>query len=416
MIQRKIFIIFLLITIILNCKQESGKDNLLPLLNQQTSTTPTDNSKGGQSAAGQSENSLPSLPPVGSPATESATNACTTNLRVWSRNEFPTSSKTLTALDNGMVVSTTGDILSYFFPIANGAAWSFGPRLNLNRYKPAAAAISPTRVLISGGFDLSESEMDTTEILDTAGVQTFDPVTGELISDTRHINANSMNTPRGGHVLTVLADGRLLASGGTLFVGDTRSEIYNPATGQWTETGPIQPARIYHTATRLNDGRVMVVGGLGNTGTDSSSFSSTLIYNPQTDQWVDGPSLNQSRNAHTATLLQDGRLLVVGGDSNGVYRQTIEIYNPNTNNWTMLPMPGPRTEHGAYLEGDGSVVIATGRNTGLVQTTLRYNPNTDTWCHLPNIPNDGFFVGMTEPLVLPLPGGGATFSGILSIR
>ncbi|MBE8399497.1 galactose oxidase [Leptospira borgpetersenii serovar Tarassovi] len=256
--------------------------------------------------------------------------------------------------------------------------------------------------------------MDTVEILDTVGVQTFDPVTGEIINDTQHINANSMNTPRGGHVLTVLADGRILASGGTLFVGDTRSEIYNPATGQWTETGPIQPSRIYHTATRLNDGRVIVIGGIGSTDTEITTISSTLIYNPQTDQWVDGPPLNQSRNAHTATLLQDGRLLVVGGDSNGVYRQTMEIYDPNTNNWTLLPMPGPRTEHGAYLEGDGSVVIATGRNTGLVQSTLRYNPNTNTWCHLPNIPNE--VGGMTESPVLALPGGGATFSGVLSIR
>ncbi|KON78673.1 Kelch repeat-containing protein [Leptospira kirschneri] len=412
--QRIIFVIIILVAIITSCKQEAGKDNLLlPLLNQQSTSTSTDNSRGAQ-PTGQSENSLPSLPPVGTPATESATNACTTNLRVWSRNEFPASYKTLTSLDNGLVVSTTGDKLSHFFPIADGAAWNFGPLLNLNRYKPAAAAISPSRVLISGGFDLNWFEMDTVEILDTAGVQTFDPVTGEIINDTRHINANSMNTPRGGHVLTVLADGRILASGGTLFVGDTRSEIYNPATGQWTETGPIQPSRIYHTATRLNDGRVIVIGGIGSTDTEITTISSTLIYNPQTDQWVDGPPLNQSRNAHTATLLQDGRLLVVGGDSNGAYRQTMEIYDPNTNNWTLLPMPGPRTEHGAYLEVDGSVVIATGRNTGLVQSTLRYNPNTNTWCHLPNIPNE--VGGMTESPVLALPGGGATFSGVLSIR
>ncbi|WP_061221074.1 Kelch repeat-containing protein [Leptospira borgpetersenii] len=413
--QKIIFVIIMLVTIIANCKEETGKDNLLlPLLNQKSASTSTNNSKEAQPPAGQSENSLPSLPPVGTPATESATNACTTNLRVWSRNEFPASYKTLTSLDNGLVVSTTGDKLSHFFPIADGAAWNLGPLLNLNRYKPAAAAISPSRVLISGGFDLNWFEMDTVEILDTVGVQTFDPVTGEIINDTRHINANSMNTPRGGHVLTVLADGRILASGGTLFVGDTRSEIYNPATGQWTETGPIQPSRIYHTATRLNDGRVIVIGGIGSTDTEITTISSTLIYNPQTDQWVDGPPLNQSRNAHTATLLQDGRLLVVGGDSNGVYRQTMEIYDPNTNNWTLLPMPGPRTEHGAYLEGDGSVVIATGRNTGLVQSTLRYNPNTNTWCHLPNIPNE--VGGMTESPVLALPGGGATFSGVLSIR
>ncbi|EMY79761.1 kelch repeat protein [Leptospira weilii serovar Ranarum str. ICFT] len=329
---------------------------------------------------------------------------------MWSRNEFPAAYETLNALDNGLAVSVGNVRQSAFFSLANGA-WNPGPLLNLNRHKPAAAAISVSRVLISGGYDESWYEMDTVEILDTAGTQVFDPITGDVIGDTRHINANSMNTPRGGHVLTVLADGRLLASGGTLFVGDTRAEIYNPATGQWTETGPVQAARIYHTSTRLNDGRVMVVGGIGSTG---GALASTLIYNPQTDQWVDGPSLIQSRNAHTANLLQDGRLLIAGGDSAGLYRQTIEIYDPNTNDWTLLPMPGPRTEHGAYLEGDGSVVIAAGRNSGLVMSTLRYAPNTNTWCRLPNMPSD--WGGMVEPIVLPLPGGGATFSGVRSLR
>ncbi|EKO34239.1 Kelch repeat-containing protein [Leptospira santarosai] len=422
MIRTKTAIILLGMLLLIGCqKGESSKHLLSPLFFSETSTT-TSNTKTPQNSPNDIPG-LPNRPPLdNNPAPESPTQACTTNVRAWFRNEFPSPSRTLTILDNGMVVSAPfgaveDSISSVFFPIANGAAWNFGPQLTVVRsHYPVAAPISATRVLLSGGFDFpSWDPLRSVEILDTAGVPVFDPGTGEIVTDSRHLNTNPMNSLRGAHVLTVLADGRILATGGDIF-NDTLSpaEIYDPILDQWTETGPVQERKIFHTATRLNDGRVMIVGGYGD---DGKALKTTSIYNPQTNQWIDGPDLHEIRNAHTATLLQDGRLLIAGGDGNlgtNDYRNTMEIYNPNTNQWTLLFMPGPRTEHGAFLEVDGSVVIAGGRNSSLVKSTLRYSPTMDSWCHLADLP-DGVG-GFTEAPMILLPTGGATFGGGLSLR
>lgn len=356
------------------------------------------------------------------PDPETPTAACTTNVRQWTQNELPVTgwAQTFTGLGNGIAVASggwtpgTGSVLtkaSRFYNIANGAIWA-GPDLNIAKEEAAAVPISASRVLITGGFDFTSNEVNVAEIIDTAANPVFDPNTGQIINDPRHLNTNPMNTARALHRLTELADGRVLAVGGTFISGvDAKAEIYNPATGQWTETGPPLSGRIFHTATLLNDGRVMIVGGMD---FNVVGISATLIYNPQTNQWVNGPSLNEGRASHTATLLQDGRLLVAGGNAtNGagtswVTRNTLEIYDPNTNQWTVFTMPGRRTEHGAFLEVGGSVVMVAGRRGGgaITSSTLRYAPNTDTWCHLPDVPP---LVGITYPRMLLFPTGGAGF-------
>ncbi|AXR67825.1 Kelch repeat-containing protein [Leptospira mayottensis] len=402
-----------------NCQKEK-EDEHLPIFSLANSSTPNSPTTSTQTPGSNSGNAGGGLP-VANPDPETPTAACTTNVRQWTQNELPGtgSTPTLTGLGNGIAVASfgwdswNGNVLANvtrFYNIANGAIWA-GPDLNIEKGDAAAVPISASRVLITGGFDFASNELNVAEIIDTAANPVFDPNTGQIINDPRHLNTNPMNTARAAHTLTVLADGRVLAVGGTFISGvDAKAEIYNPATGQWTETGPPLSGRVYHTATLLNDGRVMIVGGMDS---NVAGISATLIYNPQTNQWVNGPGLNEGRESHTATLLQDGRLLVAGGDANNgwfagttwVNRNTLEIYDPNTNQWTVFTMPGRRTEHGAFLEVDGSVVMAGGRSSGAAPSTLRYAPNTDTWCHLPNPPNGGFL----SPRMLLFPTGGAGF-------
>ncbi|EJP18027.1 galactose oxidase (plasmid) [Leptospira interrogans] len=334
--------------------------------------------------------------------------ACTTNLRQWTENELPGtgSMQTFTGLDNGIAVASGGwerlnggsylTKVTRFYNVVNGAIWA-GPDLNTAKESAAAVPISASKVLITGGFDFMSNELNVAEIIDT--------------SVPRRLNTNPMNTARGAHTLTVLADGRVLAVGGTYISGvNARAEIYNPTTGLWTQTGPPLSGRVYHTATLLNDGRVMIVGGME---PNETGIGATLIYNSQTDQWVNGPDLNERRESHTATLLQDGRLLVAGGGADGWeggtrfhrLRNTLEIYDPNTNQWTLFTMPERRTEHGAFLEVDGSVVMIGGINAGTIPSTLRYTPNSDTWCRLPDVPS----FGILSPRMLLFPTGGAGF-------
>lgn len=425
MILKQITVIsFFLFFFFVNCQKEKEAEHLLPifnLANSSKSNSPTSTQTPGSNSGNAGGGSITTPPP--NPETPTA--ACTTNVRQWTENELPGTGSmlTFTGLDNGIAVAGGGfesvngwavlTKVTRFYNVANRAIWA-GPDLNIAKSEAAAVPISASRVLITGGFDLSFSELNVAEIIDTAANPVFDPNTGQIVNDPRHLNTNPMNTARAAHTLTVLADGRVLAVGGTVVSGvDARAEVYNPATGQWTETGPPLLERIYHTATLLNDGRVMIVGGMSN---NEPGISATLIYNPQTDQWVNGPDLNERRESHTATLLQDGRLLVAGGWGNymvgGTWVRrsinTLEIYDPNTNQWTVFTMPGRRTEHGAFLEVDGSVVMVGGLTSGATNpSTLRYAPNTDTWCHLPDtLP---FGIRMLSPRMLLFPTGGAGF-------
>ena len=83
----------------------------------------------------------------------------------------------------------------------------------------------------------------------------------------------------------------------------------------WTLTGSMGTDRRHATVTRLNDGRVLIVGGRDSTNT---YLASAEIYNPATGQFTPAGSLTTGARAlHTATLLQDGRVLVTGGYNAG---------------------------------------------------------------------------------------------------
>jgi hypothetical protein len=66
---------------------------------------------------------------------------------------------------------------------------------------------------------------------------------------------------------------------------------------------------VWHTATLLPNGTVLIAGG----ATDSGTTNATEIYDPATGLFTIGPSMKQSRNSHTATLLANGDVLIVGG-------------------------------------------------------------------------------------------------------
>ena len=77
------------------------------------------------------------------------------------------------------------------------------------------------------------------------------------------------------------------------------------------------------TATLLNDGRVLIVGD-----------SVVEAYNPLTDTWSRAGRISKARGGHTATLLADGRVLIAGGEGEGGERPSLtEVFDPTTNSW-----------------------------------------------------------------------------------
>jgi hypothetical protein len=138
----------------------------------------------------------------------------------------------------------------------------------------------------------------------------------------------SLNTARDGHTATLLDDGKVLVAGGYNNGDLTSTELYDPGTGTWMSTGSLNIARHGHTATLLADGRVLVAGGHSNTGGD---LTSAEIYDPTSGIWTVTGSLNMSRYAHTATLLPDKKVLVAWGH----YSRSSEIYDPTAGTWRL---------------------------------------------------------------------------------
>ncbi|AFE06212.1 hypothetical protein COCOR_05139 [Corallococcus coralloides DSM 2259] len=157
----------------------------------------------------------------------------------------------------------------------------------------------------------------------------------------------------------------------------------------WSSTGPMGTARLRHTATLLKDGRVLVVGGYNTVTSAQSAVASAELYDPATGTWQPTGSMSVPRTQHTATLLPDGRVLVTGGqvaaNSNTDSHASAELYDPLTGTWTAAPnMISARDSHHAVLLGTGRVLVLGGEQwLGGTRTKLAsaelYDAATHRW-------------------------------------
>ncbi|WP_437738870.1 kelch repeat-containing protein [Sorangium sp. So ce1335] len=197
-------------------------------------------------------------------------------------------------------------------------------------------------------------------------VDRFNPATGEWEGAAAMLGAHQLGSA------TLLQDGRVLVMGGN--AGSV--EVYDPAADAWTSVAPATVRRFSHTATLLQDGRVLVTGG----GDDPTSAEA---YDPAADTWTPVASMSSARAGHTARLLQDGRVLVVGGSRDGMVLTTAELYDPASDTWTpAAEIAARRRGYGqAVLLADGRVLVA-GNLDGpysLDYTAELYDPATDLW-------------------------------------
>jgi hypothetical protein len=194
----------------------------------------------------------------------------------------------------------------------------------------------------------------------------------------------SMTTPRFGHTATLLADGRVLIVGGytdenAVEVPRARTasaELYDPASGTFRPTGNMIVPRANHTATLLPDGRVLIAGGVA-VDYGVSAWASAELYDPTTGTFAPTANMAVPRSDHTATLLLDGRVLIVGGiyfsfDSITDYYSTAELYDPVLNTFTVTTnMVGTPVT----LLSDGRVLLAGSPWASTPASTL-YDPRT----------------------------------------
>ena len=223
------------------------------------------------------------------------------------------------------------------------------------------------KVLVTGGTGHDAGGQN----IALASAEVYDPASGQF-----QRTANDMSHARFFHAATLLADGRVLVMGG--WGTDERLEsadIYDPATDRFTRTGDMTVERNSHTATTLSDGRVLVAAGLS---TDAEILSSAEIYDPATGQFsVTGP-LAKPRYMATASRLADGRVLVGGGMDNGEWRPIGEIYDPSTGLFsTTGALHWSRSDHAQSSMPDGRVLFTAGvTDEGPSRRAERYDPAT----------------------------------------
>ena len=120
----------------------------------------------------------------------------------------------------------------------------------------------------------------------------------------------SMATARYLHTATLLPNGQVLVAGGYGGLALASGELYDPATGVWTETGS-RNCTLSYTATLLPNGQVLVAGGVG--PFYLGCLGTAELYDPATGVWTGAGHMAKARARHTATLLPNGLVLVAGG-------------------------------------------------------------------------------------------------------
>jgi hypothetical protein len=162
---------------------------------------------------------------------------------------------------------------------------------------------------------------------------------------------------RNSHTATLLADGRVLVTGGE---PGRYAELYDPKTNKWSLSGPMMHARTYHSATLLATGQVLVAGGYGFNG-DETHLQSAELFDTATNTWSATGALREGRAFPTATLLANGQVLVTGGAVDNEFLRTAELYDPMTATWSSAgSMRDARIDHSATLLRSGLVLVAGG--------------------------------------------------------
>jgi N-acetylneuraminic acid mutarotase len=270
--------------------------------------------------------------------------------------------------------------------IAGGAATVLGfgstGSLTTGRTLHTTTLLQNGKVLVAGGSN--GSPLATAEL--------YDPSVGTWVA------ASSLLTARQAHTATILTNGKVLVTGG-ISTGNNNvlfsAELYDPGKGNWTATGNLTNSRYAHTTTLLPNGKVLVAGGINLSGFHNSAE----LYDPATGKWTVTGNLNTARGNHTATLLSSGQVLVAGGQGfvspNTGTLQSSELYDPATGSWTATTgnLGTPRYNHTATLLSNHKVLVVGGQNssgTGAIGSAELYDPATNSWNTTPSPTNNRY--------------------------
>ncbi len=234
------------------------------------------------------------------------------------------------------------------------------------------------QVLIAGGSQIAGT-LDVAEI--------YDPSNGTFTA-----TAGAMSQARHHHTSTLLADNTVLVAGGDngggLLIATAliSAELYDPATNKFTSPGVMFSPRTWHTATKLQDGKVLIAGGSPavdsmidpttgtGTGLPIGALPSAELYDAKSKQFSGNPgAMNDARTEHTAAFItgcgcsDDNQVLLAGGvDASGTTLTSAELFKESDNSFTVTgSMNVARHNHTATTLNDGRVLITGGVDNSL---------------------------------------------------
>lgn len=283
---------------------------------------------------------------------------------------------TLTKLADGRVIAIGGDIVSdvptmiaeveLYDPVTE--TWTDAAPLPEPRANHQATLLVDGHVLVTGGGPTSIIGLPSGPG-SVATAVLFDPVQNAWTP------TGAMNTPRAAHQAARLSDGRVLVVGGgtdqsagtcapqypdcTVPVATNTAEVWDPASGEFTNTPLLATARFSFTLTALASGELLAVGGV-----DTNSTKSTELLEQATLAWTSVGDLNADRFYHGGTLLPSGSVLVAGGKKANVSPlSSAELYDPAQKSFALTAqIDPPRTSPILVTLPSGRALIAGGYN------------------------------------------------------
>ena len=217
------------------------------------------------------------------------------------------------------------------------------------------------------------------------------------------------NTPDYGAQLVLLHDARVMDT--NLNANPITANIYDPATDTWTTTASLGQQVHGASAVLLGDGQVFYAGGVDVCGTTPCITAASFLYDPNSDTWATTTPMSTKRLAASATVLRNGKVLVVGGYNQDVsfgeqYLASAELYDPTTRQWSSAGnMTYSRAGQWSVLLKDGRVLVLGGESAPTIGSTGKgysgcgvqcpqfvatpeiYDPATNRWSTAAPIPN-----------------------------
>jgi hypothetical protein len=284
---------------------------------------------------------------------------------------IPRCGETATLLPNGKVLFVGGQTVGggtaaaeLYDPIA-GTFTSTGS-MSVARFSHTATLLPSGEVLIAGG------ESCTLACVAYSTAELYDPTSGNF-----SLAAGSLLTPYTGAAAILLNNGKVLIAGGLSGGANLNSfsEVYDPATGLFTQTGAMVNPREAFTATLLQDGTVLFAGGeiIGNAATSAAE-----IYDPSIGAFTVTGSMNFPRENHTASFLPiNGQVLIAGGTSAPFRPASAELYDPQTGTFILTgSLQETRINHTATALANSQVIVAAGSGGQLLCSIETYDPTT----------------------------------------